>query len=52
VEKSGIPIGAKTLDELLEGLGDPPITILKMDIEGYEQKALRDFKNSKQSSRS
>jgi len=42
-QKKGIPIKAKTLDSILEELGNPKITVLKMDIEGYEMKALSGF---------
>ena len=41
--KNGIPIKAKTIDSILEELGNPKITVLKMDIEGYEMKALLGF---------
>jgi FkbM family methyltransferase len=40
----GTPIKAKPLDDILEELGNPEVTILKMDIEGYESKALSAFR--------
>ena len=44
VSKNGIPINAKPLDDILQELGDPEVTIMKMDIEGYEGKVLSAFK--------
>jgi FkbM family methyltransferase len=43
VSKSGNPVQAKTLDEILDEIGNPNVTILKMDIEGYEGKVLTSF---------
>ena len=43
VSKNGIPVKAKTLDSIIAELGNPKITLLKMDIEGYEMKALSSF---------
>ncbi|WP_236609057.1 FkbM family methyltransferase [Saccharolobus islandicus] len=45
VSEKGIPVKAKPLDYILHELGDPKITIMKMDIEGYEGKVLSAFKN-------
>ena len=41
--ESGLPVNAKTLDEILEEIGNPEISVLKIDIEGYEYKALSNF---------
>ncbi|MEJ2772064.1 FkbM family methyltransferase [Stygiolobus sp. CP8521M] len=45
VSGKGIPVKAKPLDYILHELGDPKITIMKMDIEGYEGKVLSAFNN-------
>lgn len=47
VSGTGNPVVAKSLDAVLDELGNPKITILKMDIEGYEGKALSNFRNHK-----
>jgi FkbM family methyltransferase len=39
----GYPVKAETLDSILSSLGDPKVTVLKMDIEGYEERTLRNF---------
>ena len=44
VEPNGIPVEAKSLDSILDDLGNPRVTILKMDVEGYEEKILSVFK--------
>ncbi|QXJ34897.1 FkbM family methyltransferase [Saccharolobus shibatae] len=45
VSDRGIPINAKPLDDILHELGESEVTIMKMDIEGYEGKVLSAFKN-------
>ncbi|MGP6221047.1 FkbM family methyltransferase [Caldiplasma sukawensis] len=45
VSETGIPVMAKSLDTILDELGNPKVTILKMDIEGYEGKVLSNFRN-------
>jgi FkbM family methyltransferase len=45
VSGKGIPVKAKPLDYILHELGDPKITIMKMDVEGYEGKVLSAFNN-------
>ena len=41
--ESGLSANAKTLDGILEEIGNPEISVLKIDIEGYEYKALSTF---------
>jgi FkbM family methyltransferase len=48
VSKTGKPVVAKSLDNILNELGNPKVTILKMDIEGYEGKVLSNFKSHKE----
>jgi hypothetical protein len=45
VSEKGVPVKAMPLDYILHELGDPKITIMKMDIEGYEGKVLSAFNN-------
>ena len=49
VADQGIAVKAKPLDYILHELGDPKITVMKMDIEGYEGKVLSAFNNYKHS---
>lgn len=43
VSNTGIPVKGKPLDSILAELGNPKVTIMKMDIEGYESKVLSTF---------
>ena len=43
VSTTGTAVNAQPLDMILDKLGNPKITILKMDIEGYEGKVLSAF---------
>lgn len=43
VSSTGTAVNAQPLDMILDKLGNPKITILKMDIEGYEGKVLSTF---------
>ena len=43
VSNTGTAVKAEPLDKILDELGNPKITILKMDIEGYEGKVLSVF---------
>ncbi len=43
VSQGGYPVKANTLDNILNEIREPHVTVLKMDIEGYEGKALSSF---------
>jgi FkbM family methyltransferase len=45
LEAEGGPVAISTLDQILEDLGENKVDVLKMDIEGFEYKALSAYKN-------